>query len=524
MARSSVTATPQGIQLLLETLSHWELPQIKLARKLGIARSTLSNLIAGKPVDRELFVKVCESLDLDWKVIADLPEARQAKFDWQDPPAKRLIESWCHRSNNPVVFDQLWQTVTQTSTLAPLLHDRFTTELLCRFVEDGNAVSASLWEIYDNGFKCLLRLTPSEIKSEAAFYFNLPLRRKQTLMCSIVDLFMQAECAELEQAAVIDCLERQMYHLLPKLTAREEIRSHAHLVFRSMITQGFWTIHGSRVSPTHCSVLIYFKTLTLAELKSHAEIQASLDIILSRFSDPFWRTVFELAVQHNAADEWIKALLVRLQSVQQQPFVAALLTWATQKAEQMQSANGEIHSQRRYSLTALSAFYLSLIPQTDLPLELPKQLDPQWQLNNSWRLDLLLSGAFYGIEHHPWRTQMLPLILPDLDPLQELEFVLQIAQAFDLKGEFSSGFTKLHRSQASEENWSQRVRETLQTDRNLMPMPDWNDSERADWKRYCQLGLVLLDIFRSEAYITRSLRESVTQTLFLAPGAADALR
>ncbi len=46
--------------------------QKALAIDLGLALSTVSRFCTGKPVDYSTFVDICDTLDLDWKDIADL--------------------------------------------------------------------------------------------------------------------------------------------------------------------------------------------------------------------------------------------------------------------------------------------------------------------------------------------------------------------------------------------------------------------------------------------------------------------
>jgi transcriptional regulator with XRE-family HTH domain len=48
------------------------LSQKALAEDVGLALSTVSNFLTGKPVDRLTFVEICHRLDLEWRDIADL--------------------------------------------------------------------------------------------------------------------------------------------------------------------------------------------------------------------------------------------------------------------------------------------------------------------------------------------------------------------------------------------------------------------------------------------------------------------
>jgi transcriptional regulator with XRE-family HTH domain len=48
------------------------LSQKALAEDVGLALSTVSNFLTGKPVDRLTFVEICHRLDLEWRDLADL--------------------------------------------------------------------------------------------------------------------------------------------------------------------------------------------------------------------------------------------------------------------------------------------------------------------------------------------------------------------------------------------------------------------------------------------------------------------
>ena len=70
MSDRSLITTETGINLARIALTGKKLTQEKLALDSKIARSTVSNFFAGKPVDRQIFVTICEELELDWQEIS----------------------------------------------------------------------------------------------------------------------------------------------------------------------------------------------------------------------------------------------------------------------------------------------------------------------------------------------------------------------------------------------------------------------------------------------------------------------
>ena len=74
MSERSLQATEIGIQKAKNGLTAKKLTQEKLANDLQISRSTVSNFFVGKPVDRQIFVQICEALDLNWEEIIGIED------------------------------------------------------------------------------------------------------------------------------------------------------------------------------------------------------------------------------------------------------------------------------------------------------------------------------------------------------------------------------------------------------------------------------------------------------------------
>lgn len=72
MTGRSLSCSPQGIQQAKRALIRYSLTQKALAEELGVTRQPVGKFFTGKPVDRNLFVQICERLDLEWEeVIAE---------------------------------------------------------------------------------------------------------------------------------------------------------------------------------------------------------------------------------------------------------------------------------------------------------------------------------------------------------------------------------------------------------------------------------------------------------------------
>lgn len=70
MSDRSLKATLEGIKIAKNTLTGKAISQEKFANDLNVARSTVSNFFTGKPVDRQIFVQLCDNLGLSWEEIS----------------------------------------------------------------------------------------------------------------------------------------------------------------------------------------------------------------------------------------------------------------------------------------------------------------------------------------------------------------------------------------------------------------------------------------------------------------------
>ncbi|WP_017652959.1 NACHT domain-containing protein [Fortiea contorta] len=69
MSGRSLQASTEGINKAKAALISHSLTQQGLAGELGISRQPITKFFQGKPIDRYIFVTICEKLDLDWEEI-----------------------------------------------------------------------------------------------------------------------------------------------------------------------------------------------------------------------------------------------------------------------------------------------------------------------------------------------------------------------------------------------------------------------------------------------------------------------
>ncbi|MEH2211841.1 NACHT domain-containing NTPase [Nostoc sp.] len=81
MTGRSLCCSPEGIQKARRALIGYSLTQKVLADELEVTRQPIGKFFTGKPVDRNLFIQICDRLDLEWEEIvaepASEPEVNQ---------------------------------------------------------------------------------------------------------------------------------------------------------------------------------------------------------------------------------------------------------------------------------------------------------------------------------------------------------------------------------------------------------------------------------------------------------------
>lgn len=70
MTEKSLQVTPEGKKTARASLTSLGMTQKDLSNRRGISLSTISKFFNCKPVDRILFVQICETLNLDWQAIS----------------------------------------------------------------------------------------------------------------------------------------------------------------------------------------------------------------------------------------------------------------------------------------------------------------------------------------------------------------------------------------------------------------------------------------------------------------------
>ncbi|MBW4629312.1 MAG: NACHT domain-containing protein [Brasilonema octagenarum HA4186-MV1] len=101
MSRRSLQASAEGMKKAQAALIRNSLTQQALAEELSISRQPVSKFFQGKPVDRYIFVTICEKLGLEWDEIASfcsLPDVDDAASTSQMESLVQTVREKVHDS------------------------------------------------------------------------------------------------------------------------------------------------------------------------------------------------------------------------------------------------------------------------------------------------------------------------------------------------------------------------------------------------------------------------------------------
>lgn len=106
----SLKASTEGIKRAKLALEYKGWSQLYLVNSRGIASwSTVNGFFNGKSVDRDIFLQICEELNLSWEDIAELPEAK--------PNEAPILDKWQELTALGSPTEQMGLVLVQEETL-----------------------------------------------------------------------------------------------------------------------------------------------------------------------------------------------------------------------------------------------------------------------------------------------------------------------------------------------------------------------------------------------------------------------
>ncbi len=80
MAERGIRASSEGIRKAKKVVKDLGWTQIEIGEEVGKSRQPVGKFLAGKPIERSIFIDICRLLDLNWEEIAE-PEPEEQKQD-----------------------------------------------------------------------------------------------------------------------------------------------------------------------------------------------------------------------------------------------------------------------------------------------------------------------------------------------------------------------------------------------------------------------------------------------------------
>ena len=112
MAKPSLRASVEGLKTAKQKLKIAGITQKKLSELVGCSRQPLTNFFKREAISQELFIKICDRLDLDWQVIGGLKTAAVKEENKLDSNSILIIPQ------PPVAFNEAipysYSSVTQS--------------------------------------------------------------------------------------------------------------------------------------------------------------------------------------------------------------------------------------------------------------------------------------------------------------------------------------------------------------------------------------------------------------------------
>ena len=93
VASRTLCCSTEGIKKAKRALIRFSLTQKAFAQELEVTRQPIGKFFTGKPVDRNLFIQICEALELQWEeVVAEPPNEAEVEANQNNINMDALVK------------------------------------------------------------------------------------------------------------------------------------------------------------------------------------------------------------------------------------------------------------------------------------------------------------------------------------------------------------------------------------------------------------------------------------------------
>ncbi len=444
--------------------------------------------------------------------------------DFNDEQIATFATKW-FAAKDPTKGNKFIQKLKEHLPIQELATNPLLLTLLCLMFEESADFPSNRSELYKEGLNVLLRKWDAKRSIEREqIYKKLLVFHKEDLLSQIAFLTFERGDYFFRQKEIEQYIADYIRNLPDINPDVEALQLDSEAVLKSIEAQHGLLVERARgiYSFSHLTFQEYFTAREIVASSQPQVLETALTQLTNRIAETRWREVFLLSVgMLRNADYLLRLMKQKIdQLLAPDQHLQEFLTWVSQKSRGVPAA---------YKLVTVRAFYLDLDLARALDLvggtlDLARTLDRNFTrtLDCALALDLALD-----------RTLALNRALGStLEPIGAINRVLERARARaraldsdleqalqQLKEQLSNSPEEGRRFdewwQANNQAWTEQLRAVMIKHRNLGHNWQFNAQQRDALKHYYDANQLLVECLNSNCYVTRPVRQEISETLLL---------
>jgi len=444
--------------------------------------------------------------------------------DFEESQIATFATKW-FAAKDPTKGYKFLQKLKASSPIQELATNPLLLTLLCLMFEESADFPANRSELYKEGLNVLLRKWDAKRNIEREqIYKKLSIQHKEYLLSQLALITFKRGDYFFRQKEIEQYIADYIRNIPGVSVEVEALQLDSEAVLKSIEAQHGLLVERARgiYSFSHLTFQEYFAAREIVAGSEPQALETALKQLVSHITENRWREVFLLSVgMLRNADYLVQLMKQQIdQLIAQDQHLQAFLSWVSQKSRTVPTP---------YKLEIVRAFYLDLdlarvLDLVGGTLDLARALDRNFtrELDCALALDLALD-----------RTLALNRALAStLEPIRAINRVLDRARARastldpeldrslqQLKEQLSDSIEEGRRFdewwQANSGAWIEQLRAVMVKHRNLGHNWQFSSQQRDALKQYYDANQLLVDCLNSNCYVTRTVREEISETLLL---------
>jgi len=456
--------------------------------------------------------------------------------DFEESQIATFATKW-FAAKDPTKGYKFLQKFKASSPIQELATNPLLLTLLCLMFEESADFPANRSELYKEGLNVLLRKWDAKRNIEREqIYKKLSIQHKEYLLSQLALITFKRGDYFFRQKEIEQYIADYIRNIPGVSVEVEALQLDSEAVLKSIEAQHGLLVERARgiYSFSHLTFQEYFAAREIVAGSEPQALETALKQLVSHITENRWREVFLLSVgMLRNADYLVQLMKQQIdQLIAQDQHLQAFLSWVSQKSRTVPAV---------YKLVTVRAFYLDLDLARALDLvggtlDLARTLDFDLARSLALDFDLALDRAL---------ARALALICAlnlAFDRARSLDRVLALARiltavlalalarahALDLKLERSLRQLKDQLSDSAEEGetfstwwkvnggaWTEQLRAVMISYRHIGHNWQFSEQQRVALKQYYDANQLLVDCLNSARYVTRTVREEISETLLL---------